>query len=83
MSLQQGTLKAKNPSGIYREEEIVIDYPNTLAFLQNMKRIGANTPQKDYRPLSRHDLLKACAKTDEKFQGRITWNIIYGRLEAH
>lgn len=80
MDLHSGMISLPHPAGVFREEKHVIKYDNTFAFLKNMKQIGANTPRKNYMNLNAGQLRKACKKTDENYDGKITWHILYGRL---
>lgn len=82
LSLPSGLLDFARPPGIFREEEMEVSYESGLAFLQALKKMGAHTPRKDYIKMSRVDLIKACRLLDERFRARITWRILYGRLEA-
>lgn len=87
----QAVLKAKGlPSGlpelpslpgIVDEEKSVVD-AGTLAFLRRMKSIGGLTPRAGYAPLSPGALRGAIRATDAHYGGRVTWHIVYGRVEA-
>lgn len=82
LSLPVGVLDFKTPLGVFRQEEVVVQYESTLRFLQSLKGIGARTPRNGYKALCPTDLVKACRRADEVSQGRITWDILYGRLQA-
>ena len=82
LSLPVGVLDFKTPSGVFRQEDVVVQYKSTLRFLQSLKGIGAATPRNGYSALCPTDLVKACRRADEISQGQITWNILYGRLKG-
>ncbi len=82
LSLPDGVLEFSTLPGVLRNEEIMVEYESTLDFLQSMKRIGAHAPRGGYEKLNRTDLLRACHRADEEFQGKMTWDILYGRLTA-
>ena len=82
LSLPMGLLNFKTLPGVLREEERVVEHKSTLHFLQSLKQIGAHTSQKGYTKLGYADLLKACRMADEKFQGQMTWHILYGCLQG-
>ena len=67
--------------GVVEEERLTPD-TDALAFLRRMKRVGGLTPREGYAPLSPAALRRALRATDARFGGRITWHIVYGRLEA-
>jgi methionyl-tRNA formyltransferase len=61
----------------------ILDIPrHTLAFLQRMKAVGGLTPKEGYAPLSPGALRRAVRATDAEHGGRITWHIVYGRINA-
>ena len=82
LSLSQSTLSTYEWQGILKEEEIVVDYDTTFNFLRNLKDIGANVPDSNYRMLKSSELKKACAMADQKYAGRITWHILFGCVPA-
>jgi malonyl-CoA O-methyltransferase len=67
--------------GTIEEERLVVD-AGTLAFLRRMKSIGGLTPRDGYSPLTPGMLRRAIRAADAHHDGRITWHIIYGRVEA-
>jgi malonyl-CoA O-methyltransferase len=67
--------------GVIEEERLVVD-PTTLAFLRRMKSIGGLTPREGYRPLTPGVLRRAMRAADARHGGRITWHIVYGRVDA-
>jgi malonyl-CoA O-methyltransferase len=67
--------------GVVEEERLTPD-TDALAFLRRMKGVGGLTPREGYAPLSPAALRRALRATDARFGGRITWHIVYGRLEA-
>jgi malonyl-CoA O-methyltransferase len=50
--------------------------------LRRMKGVGGLTPREGYAPLSPAALRRAVRTADARFGGRVTWHIVYGRLEA-
>lgn len=82
MSLPNGMLEFKMLPGVFKEEEMIESHEDTLHFLKSLKQLGASTPHDGYEKLSRTDLLKACRVADERFQGQMTWNILYGCLKS-
>jgi len=67
--------------GAVEHERVVVD-ASTLGFLRRMKSIGGLTPRDGYRPLSPGMLRRAIRAADTRHGGRITWHIVYGRVEA-
>jgi malonyl-CoA O-methyltransferase len=67
--------------GAVEDERVAID-ASTLGFLRRMKSIGGLTPRDGYRPLSPGMLRRAIRAADAGHGGRITWHIVYGRVEA-
>ena len=63
------------------EEEYVTPDQDSLSFLRRIKAIGGLTPQEGYRSLSPGALRRAIRATNLHFGGRVTWHIVYGRLE--
>lgn len=82
LSLPVGLLELKTFPGVFREEEMAVNYESTLHFLRSLKGLGAHTPRSGYTRLSHADLLRACRGADEKYNGQITWRVLYGCLEA-
>lgn len=80
--LPSGMHTFKNPSGIFREEYRTVKYQNALSFLETLKKTGVGTPKRGYRPLGNSQLIRACRLSDEMFEGRMTWHILYGCLRA-
>jgi len=66
--------------GVIQEEHLTPD-KDSLSFLQRIKAIGGLTPQQGYRPLPPGRLRRAIRATNLRFGGRVTWHIVYGRLE--
>lgn len=65
---------------IIKEEDIKIDYTNTVSFLKSLKKTGAHTPAQDYKMLCPADLKRACAENDKRHSGKATWHILYGKI---
>jgi len=67
--------------GLVEEEHLTPD-KDSLSFLRRMKVVGGLTPRDGYAPLSPGALRHALRATDERYGGRVTWHIVYGRLSA-
>jgi len=65
--------------GIVEEERLTPDN-DSRSFLHRMKAVGGLTPRDGYAPLPPGALRRALRATDERFGGRVTWHIVYGRL---
>ena len=63
------------------EEEHLTPDNDSLSFLRRMKAVGGLTPREGYAPLSAGALRRVIRATNERFGGRVTWHIVYGRLE--
>ena len=81
LGLPSGLAEIHQLPGAIEDERVYPD-ESALAFLQRMKSVGGLTPQEGYAPLSPGALRRAIHAADAKFGGRITWNIVYGRLNA-
>jgi malonyl-CoA O-methyltransferase len=66
--------------GVVEEERLTPDN-DSLSFLRRMRAVGGLTPRDGYRPLSPGALRRAIRATNLRFGGRVTWHIVYGRLE--
>ncbi len=66
--------------GVVEEEHLTPDN-DSLSFLRRMKAVGGLTPREGYAPLIPGALRRAIRATNERFGGRLTWHIVYGRLE--
>ena len=66
--------------GVVEEEHLTPDN-DSLSFLRRMKAVGGLTPREGYTPLTPGALRRAIRATNVRFGGRITWHIVYGRLE--
>jgi malonyl-CoA O-methyltransferase len=66
--------------GVVEEEHLTPDN-DSLSFLRGMKAVGGLTPREGYAPLSAGALRRVIRATNERFGGRVTWHIVYGRLE--
>jgi malonyl-CoA O-methyltransferase len=78
-SLPSGLTDIKPLPGVVEEERLVPDQ-DSLSFLRRMKAVGGLTPREGYVPLSPGQLSRAIHAADDRFGGRITWHIVYGRL---
>jgi malonyl-CoA O-methyltransferase len=63
------------------EKEYLTPDKDSLSFLRRIKAIGGLTPQEGYRALPPGALRRAIRATNLRFGGRVTWHIVYGRLE--
>ncbi len=81
LTLPNGLADIHQLPGVIEEQRLFPDQ-SALAFLQRMKVVGGLTPHEDYAPLSPGALRRAIHAADAKFGGRITWHIVYGRLNA-
>jgi malonyl-CoA O-methyltransferase len=79
--LPVGLLDIPDLPGIVDEQRLVVD-ADTLGFLRRMKAIGGLTPREGYAPLPSGALRRAVRAADETHGGRVTWQIVYGRLAA-
>jgi malonyl-CoA O-methyltransferase len=79
--LPNGVITTPPLPGIVAEERTIVD-DSTLRFLRRMKRVGGTTPRERYTKLSAGQLRRAIRSADAKTGGRITWHIVYGRLDA-
>jgi malonyl-CoA O-methyltransferase len=79
--LPSGVSEVKPLPGVVEEERLTPDV-DALSFLRRMKGVGGLTPREGYVPLSPAALRSALRAADARFGGRITWHIVYGRLEA-
>jgi malonyl-CoA O-methyltransferase len=79
--LPSGLVETPQLPGLVDEERLTPDN-NALAFLRRMKWVGGLTPREGYAPLPPSALRRALRAADTRFGGRITWHIVYGRLEA-
>ncbi|PZQ48471.1 MAG: hypothetical protein DI551_01600 [Micavibrio aeruginosavorus] len=64
--------------GLIRAEYIPRNYGSGKAFLDMLKETGAGTPKPNYQRPSPRDFKKAV----DAFDGRVTWHILYGRLDG-
>ena len=63
------------------EEEHLTPDKDSLSFLRRMKAVGGLHPRDGYVPLTAGDLRRAIRATNFRFGGRVTWHIVYGRLQ--
>jgi malonyl-CoA O-methyltransferase len=67
--------------GTIHEERLTPDL-SALAFLKRIKAVGGLTPRDAYRPLPPGALRRAIHAADQAHGGRITWHIVYGRMDS-
>lgn len=82
LGVSAGLVEMPALPGLEHEERLGVDYGSGVDFLKALKAIGASTPREGYRSLSPGILRKALKSLDYDSGGRITWHIVYGRLEA-
>ncbi len=75
-----GLLDCRAPPGVFAESMERADYADALKFLRSLSQIGAGVPREGYAPSN--NLVRACRHFDAHFQGKITWHILYGRLDS-
>jgi malonyl-CoA O-methyltransferase len=63
------------------EEQHLTPDNDSLSFLRRMKAVGGLTPREGYAPLTPGALRRAIRAANLRFGGRVTWHIVYGRLE--
>ncbi|ODR98785.1 hypothetical protein AUC68_06150 [Methyloceanibacter methanicus] len=63
------------------EEEHVTPDKDSLSFLRRMQAVGGLHPRDGYVPLTAGELRRAIRATNFRFGGRVTWHIVYGRLQ--
>lgn len=80
--LHSGGMTFKAPPGLFEEEEIEVRYKDSHEFLRALKKTGSFTPRADYKSLSTNEMRKALRLCDQKYNGRMTWHILYGCLDA-
>lgn len=66
--------------GVVEEEHLTPD-KDSHSFLRRMKAVGGLQPRDGYTPLTAGELRRAIRTTNLLFGGRVTWHIVYGRLE--
>ncbi len=82
LDLPVGIIEFAAQSNSYRSEDISYKYSNAMDFLRSIKGIGAGQPRKNYTPLSVSQMRQACALFDEKYAGKITWQIMFGHVKS-
>ena len=78
LKLQSGMLKTIDWLGIFKEEELNVQYESSIDFLRSIKTIGAGTPRNGYKSLTHAEITNACRTLDTSFHGKISWHIMYG-----
>lgn len=66
--------------GVFEEEHLTPE-KDSLSFLRRMKAVGGLHPRDGYEPLAAGELRRAIRATNLQFGGRVTWHIVYGRLQ--
>lgn len=79
--LASGTIEMNALPGMVREESHQTA-GGAHAFLNKLRRLGASVPTTGYEPLTPGALRKAMRIFNAEHQGKVTWRIVYGRLEA-
>lgn len=78
--LPSGVPHLPESPGVVEEEHLTPDN-DSLSFLRRMQAVGGLTPREGYAPLTPGALRRAIRATNLRFGGRVTWHIVYGRLE--
>ncbi|WP_159079730.1 methyltransferase domain-containing protein [Methyloceanibacter sp. wino2] len=78
--LPSGTPYLPELPGVVEEEHLTPD-KDSHSFLRRMQAVGGLHPRDGYDPLSPGALRRAIRATNIRFGGRVTWHIVYGRLE--
>jgi malonyl-CoA O-methyltransferase len=78
--LPSGTPHLPAMPGVVEEEHLTPD-KDSHSFLRRMQAVGGLHPRDGYAPLSAGALRRAIRATNIRFGGRVTWHIVYGRLE--
>jgi malonyl-CoA O-methyltransferase len=78
--LPTGTPRLPKMPGVVEDEHLTPD-KDSLAFLRRLQAVGGLHPRDGYAPLSAGALRRAIRATNIRFGGRVTWHIVYGRLE--
>jgi malonyl-CoA O-methyltransferase len=78
--LPSGTPRLPKMPGVVEDEHLTPD-KDSLAFLRRLQAVGGLQPRDGYDPLSPGALRRAIRATNLRFGGRVTWHIVYGRLD--
>lgn len=78
--LPVGVLDLPAIPGVVAEDHMAPDR-DALSFLRRIKAVGGLTPREGYRPMPSGALRRALRAANRQFGGRVTWHIVYGRLE--
>lgn len=81
LSFESGVLPFRSAADLIKEEEHSVKYPGALEFLRSIKKIGAQKAKPDYVPLSPAQLRRACTLFDKRFDGEVTWHILYESVQ--
>jgi malonyl-CoA O-methyltransferase len=81
LDLPSGLVDMPALPGVINEERLTPD-ADALSFLRRMKSVGGLTPKEGYSTLPPGALRRAIRVADAKFGGCVTWQIVYGRLNA-
>jgi malonyl-CoA O-methyltransferase len=81
LDLPSGLIDMPALPGFIEEERLTPD-ADALSFLHRMKSVGGLTPKEGYAPLPPGALRRAIRAANASFGGRVTWHILYGRLNA-
>lgn len=80
--LSDGLLSYPAWPGVVKSQTVTVDYGRVENFLKSLKEIGAHQPRKGYAALHPAALRKACRLYNERHGGKVTWEIVYGCLQA-
>lgn len=82
LELPDGLLPYPAWPGAVKRETHHVDYGRVENFLKSLKDIGAHQPRAGYAALHPAALRRACRLYNERHQGVVSWEIIYGCLYA-
>ena len=77
-----GVLSFYSAGGAFEEEITQVRYKSGIAFLQHLRGLGAQTSRAGYGRLTSGELLRALEVFEERFDNQVSWQIVYGRLDA-
>lgn len=79
--LADGTVAMPSLPGVFEEDRETVSYGSAADFLAAMKAIGAGEARRGYRAMAPGYLRRALRRLERDHAARITWHIVYGRIE--